>query len=115
MALLEGKTPEVMASEIINAAVADAVISISGTSAQKLATVVRYLNRDKISARGENWFRKNEDSLTSDAVETLVSAREKAITDYQNKKETQAKDELFRTLRARGVDLATAEKDAYGI
>src|SRR5258706_7787095 len=110
MALLEGKTPETIAKEMINDAVESQMVEIAGTTAQKLATVVRYLNRDKISARGENWFRKNSDSLTTDAIETLVTAREKAITDYQNKKEVQAKDELFRTLCARGVDKNTAYK-----
>lgn len=105
---------KLMASEIINAAIEETVVSISGTANQKLTTVVRYLNRDKISARGERWFQKNLESLTTDAVETLVTAREKAITDYQNKKEVQAKDELFRTLRARGIDVVQAEKEAYG-
>lgn len=113
MALLEGKTPEKLAKDIVSDAVESVMIEMSGTASQKLETVVRYLNRDKISARGENWFRKNHDSLVTDAIETLVSAREKAITDYQNKKEIMAKDELFRTLVARGIPVAQAEKEAY--
>jgi hypothetical protein len=115
MATMNGVTPEQMAASIIAGAVESKMIEISGISFQKLETVVRYLNRDKISARGDNWFKKNFDSLTSDAVETLITAREKAITDYQNKKELQDKDELFRTLISRGVDIATAYKDAYGV
>lgn len=115
MATLNGITPEQMAREIVNNAVESKMIEISGTSFQKLETVVRYLNRDKISARGEGWFKKHFDSLTSDAVETLVTAREKAIVDYQNKKELQDKDELFRTLLARGTAIEVAYKDAYGV
>lgn len=115
MATMNGLTPQQMAKDIINGAVESKMIEISGTSFQKLETVVRYLNRDKISARGDNWFKKNFDSLTSDAVETLVTAREKAITDYQNKKELQDKDELFRTLMSRGVAIDVAYKDAYGV
>jgi len=112
-ATLNGKTPAQIAHDIVTDAVESVMVEISGTASQRLETVVRYLNRDKISARGETWFRKNHDSLTTDAIETLVTAREKAITDYQNKKELMAKDELFRTLVARGIPVAQAEKEAY--
>jgi hypothetical protein len=115
MATMNGLTPEQLAKQIVNEAVESKMIEISGTSFQKLETVVRYLNREKIAARGDNWFKKNFDSLTSDAVETLVTAREKAIVDYQDKKELQAKDELFRTLLARGTAIEVAYKDAYGV
>jgi hypothetical protein len=115
MALLNGQTAEQIAKDIINDAIEDKMVMVSGTSFQKLELVTRYLNRDKISARGDNWFKKNFDSLVTDCVETLVSAREKAITDYQNKKELQDKDELFRTLLARGIAIETAYKDAYGV
>lgn len=110
----QNKTPEQQAKEIINAAIESKLVEISGTCNQKLETVVRYLNRDKIQARGETWFNKNHDALVSDAVETLINAREKAITDYLNKKEQESKDELFRNLVARGVDIPTAYKTAYG-
>jgi hypothetical protein len=109
------KTPDQLAKEIVNSAIESKMIEISGTSFQRLETITRYLNRDKISARGENWFKKNFDSLVTDAVETLVIAREKAINDYMDKKELQAKDELFRTLLARGTAIEVAYKDAYGV
>lgn len=112
-ATMNGKTAEEMAKEIINAATADVEVSISGTNAQKLETVVRYLNREKISARGDNWFKKNHELLVTDALETLITAREKAITEYLNKKELQAKDEAFRDLVARGVSKDEAYKQAY--
>lgn len=113
MALLNGKTAEELASDIVNEAVEDKMIVVSGTTFQKLETVVRYLNRDKISARGQNWFQKDFDRLVTDAVETLITAREKAINDYMNKKEVQAKDELFHTLVARGVAKEQAYSEAY--
>ena len=113
MALLEGKTAETIAKEIINDAVEDKLVSISGTAFQKLETVVRYLNRDKIQARGENWFNKNEEMLTTDALETLINAREKAIVDYLAKKELNDKDEAFRTLVARGINVQEAYKKIY--
>jgi rRNA processing protein Krr1/Pno1 len=113
MALLEGKTPEQLAHDIVEEAVESVMHEISGTANQKLETVVRYLNRDKIQARGETWFNKNHDSLVSSALETLIEAREKAIVDYLDKKEQQSKDELFRDLIARGVKIEEAYKAAY--
>jgi hypothetical protein len=113
MPTLEGKTPEQIAKEIINDAVEDKLVSISGTAFQKLETVVRYLNRDKIQARGQAWFDKNVDMLTTDAMETLINAREKAIVDYLAKKELNDKDEAFRTLVARGINVQEAYKKVY--
>ena len=113
MALLEGKTAEAIAKEIIESAVEDKEVVISGTAFQKLETVVRYLNRDKIQARGQAWFDKNVDMLTTDAMETLINAREKAIVDYLAKKELNDKDEAFRTLVARGVNVQEAYKKIY--
>ena len=113
MALLNGKTAEELASEIVNDAVEDKLVSISGTAFQKLETIVRYLNRDKIQARGQAWFDKNVDMLTTDAMETLINAREKAIVDYLAKKELNDKDEAFRTLVARGVSVKEAYDKIY--
>src|ERR1700739_3719118 len=113
MALLNGQTAEEMAAEIINEAVEDKLVSISGTAFQKLETVVRYLNRDKIQARGQAWFDKNVDMLTTDALETLINAREKAITHYLAKKELNDKDEAFRALVARGINVQEAYKKVY--
>lgn len=108
------KTPEEMAKTIINEAIEDKLVSVSGTSHQKLEVVVRYLNRDKIQARGENWFTSNHDVLFTDAVETLIAARAKAITDYLNKKEQSDKDEAFRQLVARGISVPDAYSKVYG-
>lgn len=111
MALLEGKTAEEIASEIMTDKTV--MVEVSGLAAQNVETVVRYLNRDAIQARGQVWFDKNHDRLVTDTIETLVNARAKAIVDYMNKKELQAKDELFRTLVSRGVAKDEAYKSAY--
>jgi hypothetical protein len=86
MPTMNGVTPEEKAKEIVNQAFEDKMAMISGTTFQKLTTVVRYLNRDKIQARGESWFTKNFDSLTTDALDDLIKAREKAITSYLAKR-----------------------------
>jgi len=104
-----------IAKDIVNAANESKMIEISGTSFQRLETVVRYLNREKIAARGDNWFKKNFDSLVTDSIETLITAREKAINDYMDKKELAAKDELFRVLMSKGTAIEVAYKDAYGV
>lgn len=114
MATMNGVTPEQKAAEIVNAAMEDKMVLVSGTAFQKLETVVRYLNRDKIQARGDNWFKKNFDTLVTDSVTTLVEAREKAISDYLKKKEQTDKDEAFRKLVARGITVPEAYKKIYG-
>ena len=114
MATMNGVTPEVMANDIIKAATENKSVVVSGTSFQKLTTVVRYLNRDKISARSEKWFRESFDRLVTDAVETLITAREKAITDYMAKKELDDRNKAFAELCARGTAVQDAYKQVFG-
>src|SRR5437773_4014216 len=90
------KTPQEMAKEIVQTATEDKMVIVQGTTFQKLETVVRYLNREKISARGDVWFRKNFDALVTDTVDSLITAREKSILDYLSKKEQAEKDEAYR-------------------
>lgn len=90
------------------------MIELPGTTKPRLETVVRYLNRDKVSARGETWFKKSYDSLVTDCITDLVKAREKAIVDYLAKKEQDDKDKSFRELIARGTAVPEAYKAIYG-
>lgn len=113
MALLNGTTPEQQAKEIVNAATEEKLIAVAGTTFQKLETVVRYLNRDKIMGKGNAWFTKNFDYLVSEAMDTLITAREKAITDYLKKKEQSDKDKSFREFVARGMAVPDAYKQVY--
>jgi len=108
------QTPEQVASEIVKEMNTPMLVELPGTGRDSLVTVVRYLNRDAIMARGENWFKKNQESLTSDCIADLVKARAKAITDYLAKKEQSDKDESFRKLIARGTAIPEAYKLVYG-
>src|SRR5208283_917602 len=108
------QTPEQLASEITKDMNTPMLIELPGTQREALVTVVRYLNRDAIMARGENWFKKNQESLTSDCIADLVKARAKAITDYLAKKEQSDKDESFRKLIARGTAIPEAYKLVFG-
>jgi len=109
----QNKTPKEQAAEIIKDAFEDKLVSIGGTTFQKLTTVVRYLNRDKLQARGETWFTKNFDSLCSDALDDLIKAREKAITSYLAKKEEDEKNEAFKELVAKGMAVPDAYAKVY--
>lgn len=114
MAQMNGKTPEVMANEIINAAVIDKAATISGTSFQKLETITRYDNRDKINAKGENWYTKNSERLITDSLETLITNRAKALKAYVDKKDNDDKRKSFLDLVARGLEYKEAvEKTGY--
>jgi len=108
------RKPETIAAEIMKEMETSLMIELPGTSKPRVETIVRYLNRDKISARGETWFKKNYDSLVTDCLTELVKAREKAITDYLKKKEENDKGESFRQLIARGVQIPEAYKQVYG-
>jgi len=108
MADMNGKSPAVMANDIIKAAVTDHEVSISGTTFQKLMKIVRYDNRDKIQGKGETWFTKNEDRLTEESLDTLIVNREKALTKYLDKKDNDDKRKSFLELIARGEDYKKA-------
>lgn len=108
------RKPEAIAKEIMKEVVESLLIELPGTSKSSVETIVRYLNRDKISARGETWFTKNYPTLVTDAVTELVKARCKAITDYLAKKEQDDKSKSFRELVARGTAIPDAYKAVYG-
>src|ERR1700675_4130710 len=61
MAELNGKTPAVIAKEIVNDAVTPATLIIDGVCSQHLDTLARKENKDAIEARGENFWVKNRD------------------------------------------------------
>ena len=109
----QNKSAQEKAAEIIKEAFEDKMVLVSGTSFQKLTTIVRYLNRDKIQARSESWFTKNFDSLTTDALTDLINAREKAIVSYLAKKELDEKNDSFRDLVARGMSVPDAYTKVY--
>ena len=108
------RTPEQMAAEITRDMNTPILIELAGTHRDILATVLHYVNRDAIMARGEGWFKKNQENLTSDCIADLVKARAKAITDYLAKKEQSDKDESFRKLVARGSAIPEAYRLVYG-
>jgi len=108
------QTPDEVAAAIVKEMSTPMLIELPGTQRDALLMVVRYLNRDAIMARSESWFKKNQESLTTDCISDLVKARAKAITDYLAKKEQSDKDESFRKLIARGIAIPQAYKDVYG-
>lgn len=110
MALLEGKTAEQIAHDIIEKATEDCLFTISGTVNENLESLTRYVHRDMIQMRGENYFTKQKDTLIRDVVEKLITDRFDAVKKYLNKKETDAKMQYFLLLRSKGIGLEEAEK-----
>lgn len=106
MALLNGRTPEEMASEIIADAVENQVIEIDGVRFQELEKLARYDNRDSLKAD----FEKNKDRLMKDSVEKLIADKFKAIEKYQTKREQDKRMQYFLLLRAKGMNLEEAER-----
>jgi hypothetical protein len=112
MALLNGKTPEQIASETIAEAVKESKLAISGTFVIKLKALTRYQNRDVIQMRNEAWYLKEEERLMQDVLEKLIGDKHKAVTDYMTKKENDAKMQFFLMLRSKGISLEDAEKQS---
>lgn len=110
----QNKTPQEMAKEIVKAAVEDKELTISGTTFQKLETVVKYLNRDKIQARSVAWFNSNFDRLVTDAVTLLIETREEQILKYLKKKEQDEKTSAMLDMVARGISAQDAYKACFG-
>ena len=110
MALLNGKTPTEIASEVVAEAVKESKLAIGGTFVTKLKALTRYSNRDVIQMRSEAWYTKEEDRLMQEVIEKLIGDKHKAVTDYMTKKENDAKMAYFLMLRSKGISLEEAEK-----
>src|SRR5258706_5606505 len=112
MALLEGKTPETIAKEIIKST-EDQAVMISGMASDDLTFLVRSKNVATIEARGEKFWNKEQDNLVkaflSDVIHNLAQAKRNYLVDQ----EVKAQDSLFRLLCSRGVHPAEAVKTAY--
>ena len=108
------QTPEQMAKDIVKAATEDKLVEISGTAFQRLDTITRYDNRDKIQGKGENWFIKNHQRLVTDSLDTLIRNRDKALRMYLEKKDNDDRRESFLDLVARGMSYKEAcDKTGY--
>lgn len=112
MALLNGRTPEELASEIVTEAIEPQMLEIDGVRSQELDSLARYISRDAIQVKGETWFNKNRDRLRQEAVEKLIHDKFDAIMKYMTKKEQDAKMQYFLLLRAKGMSLEQAEKES---
>jgi hypothetical protein len=112
MALLEGKTPETIAKEIVKS-LEDQAVMISGMAFEDVTFLVRSKNIATIEARGEKYWESQKDNLfkafLSDVIHNLAVAKKNYLVDQ----EVKAQDSLFRLLCSRGVHPAEAVKTAY--
>jgi len=112
MALLNGQTPEQIASEIV-AATEDQAVIISGMAAEELEFLVRYKNMATIQARGEKWYKQEKDNWTKSFLNDMIHSLAKAKKDYLADKEVADQHALFQLLCSRGVNPTEAIKTAY--
>jgi hypothetical protein len=104
MALLDGKTPEQIAAEIIEAAQKTEVIEISGTANQMLDKLLRYKYAQKIYAEGEKWFEENRDSKATEWLEALIKSYYDQRVKADTKKAQDDQLEYVKVLVSRGVN-----------
>jgi hypothetical protein len=113
MALLEGKTAEQVATEIMKDAVEDKLQMISAQTFQRLVKIARYQNRTTIFNRGERAWKENEESWIAKALETVVESRYDQLEKQMTKAEKDAANEYFQLLVSRGMPVADAFKQAF--
>jgi|SRR5215475_7531927 len=104
MATLDGKTPEQIAKDIIDAATQATVIEISGVAAQALEQVMRYKYAKKIYSKGEKWFKANLENLQTEFIEKVIEAQYDQRKKLDSKQEEAEKHEYVAILVSRGVN-----------
>ena len=108
MALLNGKTAEQIAKDIINKAVEPIIVEIDGVRGQDLDELVRYKFVKKIYSKGERWFQKNVDALRTEFLETVIEAQIKQRRKLDEKQQQIDNMEYYRELVSRGMSPAEA-------
>lgn len=110
MALLNGKTPDQIADEIVN--VDPEMIEMDGNVHQDLIKITRYQFRDVINVRGEKYWEKNKADLISEAFKKLITDKADTLTKYVTAKENKAKADYFHLLRSKGMSIEDASKQS---
>lgn len=104
MAQLDGKTPEQIAAEIIEAATKSTFVEISGVATQNLEKVLRYKYAKKIYSKGEKWFSANMENLQTEFIEGIIEAQFTQRQKLDEKQAEQEKHEYVQLLVSRGVN-----------
>lgn len=112
MALLNGKSPEEMAAEIIEST-EDKLVMVSGLAASDLEFLVETKNVQVILARGQKYFEKEREVFTKAFLSDLIHNLAKAKRKYLAEKEASDQFSTFRLLVSRGMGQEEASKIAY--
>lgn len=112
MALLEGKTAEVIAHEVITE-LGDVVMEFSSTTYNQIEKLARYINRTTIFNRGERAWSENRDAWMRQALEQVIDARHTQLEKQMDKAEKDAANEYFQLLVSRGMEVKEAFKLAF--
>lgn len=113
MALLEGKTAEQIAADVVKDAVENKLMEISAQTHQRLEKIARYQNRTTIFNRGERAWKENGEVWTVKALEYIVESRFDQLQKQMEKAEKDAANEYFQLLVSRGMPVAEAFKQAF--
>lgn len=115
MALLEGKTAETIAKEIIEKAVKNVQIELSAQTFAELVKLTRYNNRTTIFNRGEKSYEQNKENWIRETTEKLVTSRYDQLEKQMNKAQQDSANEYFQLLVSKGMDKAKAYDEAFGV
>lgn len=113
MALLNGKSAETIAKEIIKDAVTAQLVEVDGVTSQHLDVLARYDNRDTIQVRGERFWEKNRERLREETLVEMINNKHKQLVKYLDKREENANNEYFQKLVKGGMATDQAYKLAF--
>lgn len=103
MAELDGKTPQVIAKDIVKAAFESTMVELSGVRGQELDKIIRYKHSRELYSKGEKHYEKMRDQWRSEFVERVIEStftqQEKVIA----KADLDAKVTYFNLLVSRGT------------
>lgn len=106
MPLMNGKSPEELAHEIVNPD--PVMIDMDGNVHADLVKITRYHFRDTINVRGEKYWEKAKDDLIAEALKKLITDKCETLVKYINKKEEHASMEYYKLLRSKGMSVEDA-------
>jgi hypothetical protein len=104
MADMNGKTPEQIAAEIMQAAKTPVLIEINGVAGQNLTALLKYKHARQIYSKGEKWFNDNLEFLRTELIESVIESQ------YDQRKKQDAataekeKSDYVKLLITRGVN-----------
>src|SRR5271155_162266 len=111
MAELNGKTPAVLAKEIVTEAITPQLVEVDGVCSQNLDVLVRKEHRDEIDTRGERFWAKNRERFRNEFLVTMINKQHKQLLKYLSARERTMAQTYYDSLIKSGM----SPNEAHGL